>query len=178
MMRLKNAQALQVATLAEGALVGKLDDLQFELETGNIFGFRFTKGMFSKAGGAPADAVERLGKDLIYVPSESVIDWSGVARSPVEGRAWAVDYRGTKVMTRRGETVGTVEDLVITLGPARVAAVVLDGDRVVALDHDVAVGRDAVILADASLAKAPAAAEAEGGDWWKRMRGMVEGEKK
>lgn len=151
MTRFKRAQALQVATLTEGALVGRLDDLQFELETGTIFGFRFSRGVFSRAGGAPASAVERLGRDLVYVPDEAAIDWSGVARQPVEGRAWASEYRGTKVMTRRGETLGTVDDLVIALGPPRVLALALDADRVIELGDAVTLGRDAVVVADSTI---------------------------
>jgi sporulation protein YlmC with PRC-barrel domain len=166
MMRFKSAQALQVATLAEGSLVGRLDDFQFALDSGRVFGFRFSKGMFGRIGGAPAEALKLLGKELAYVADEGAIDWSGVARQPVEGRAWAVDYRGTKVMTRRGETVGTVEDVVLALDPARLTGLLLDGERIVELGDAVSLGRDAVVVADPTV---PRALEVED-TWWRRLR--------
>lgn len=178
MSAFKKIQSLPVATRVEGAIVGKIDDFQFDLESGRIFGFRLTKGVFSKAGGISADALELFGRDLVFVRDEEAVAWTGAARVAVEGRAWASEYRGTKVMSRRGEGLGAVEDFVVATGPARVTALLLDGNRVALYDDQVAVGRDAVILADAERALTRPEADEEGGELWKRMRGLFESEKK
>lgn len=177
MKAFKKTQALTVATRAEGAIIGKLDDFQFDLETGRIFGFRLTKGVFSKSGGVAADAVELLGRDLVFVREEAAVEWTGAARAAVEGRAWASDYKGTKVMSRRGEGLGAVEDFVIDAQPARVTALLLDGNRAVVYGEHVAAGRDAVILADPALAVPRPEGDEGSGDWWKRMRGLFDSDK-
>ncbi|MDP2311827.1 MAG: PRC-barrel domain-containing protein [Pseudomonadota bacterium] len=177
MKSFKKAQGMTVATLAEGALVGKFDDFQFDVETGVIYGCRLKQGVFAKSGGVPADAVMLLGRDLVYVRDEAAIEWSGASRVPTEGRAWATEYRGTKVMSRRGAGLGTVEDFLIALNPPRVTALLLDGGRVVVFDERVAVGRDAVILSDPALAVPTPEGDEESGDWWKRMKGLFESEK-
>ncbi len=177
MKSFKKAQALSVATRAEGALIGKLDDFQFDLESGRIYGFRLTKGVFSKSGGVPGDAVALLGRDLVFVESEADVEWSGASRAAVEGRAWASEYKGTKVMSRRGAGLGTVEDFVVAVGPARVTALLLDGSRAVVFDDQIAVGRDAVILADPALAVPRPEGDEGSGDWWARVRGLFDSEK-
>lgn len=173
----KKAQTLSVATRLEGALVGKIDDFQFDLETGRIYGFRLTKGVFSKSGGVAGDAVELIGRDLVYVREEAAVEWTGAARAAVEGRAWASEYKGTKVMSRRGAGLGAVEDYVIEAGPTRVTALLLDGNRVVVFDEHIAVGRDAVILDDPARAVPRPEGDEGSGDWWGRMRGLFESER-
>jgi sporulation protein YlmC with PRC-barrel domain len=177
MKAFKKLQTLPVATAAEGALVGKLDDFQFDLDAGNIYGFRLTKGVFSKAGGVAAAAVTLLGRDLVFLRAEADVEWAGAPRVAVEGRAWASEYRGMGVMTRRGTGVGTVEDLVVGLGPARVTALLLDAGRVVVIDEHVALGRAAVILADPGQAVARPEGDEESADWWRRVKGLFESER-
>lgn len=177
MKSFKKAQGMVVATLEEGALVGKFDDFQFDLESGAIYGCRLKQGVFSKTGGVRASALVRLGRDLIYVTAESAIEWTGAARGLVEGRAWASEYRGTQVMSRRGAGLGSVEDFLIALEPLRVTTLLLDGGRVAPFDDRVAVGRDSVILSDPGVAVQRPEGDEESGDWWSRMRAMFESEK-
>jgi uncharacterized protein YrrD len=149
---LKKLQALSVASVAEGALLGRIDDLQFDLASGRVFGFRLKQGVFGKIGGAPAEALTLLGEDLVFVGLSSAVVWNGTPRVAVPGRAWGTEYRGLKVMTRRGVALGQVEDIVVALGPARVPALVLDGGRAVFFDLDaISLGRDSVVLAEADL---------------------------
>jgi uncharacterized protein YrrD len=173
----KKAQGMQVAALVEGSFVGKLDDFQFDLETGAIYGYRLKQGVFAKSGGVPAARLVRLGKDLVFVTEEAAVEWTGAPRAAVEGRAWASEYKGTRVMSRRGAGLGNVEDFLLEADPPRVRALVLDGGRVAKVDEHVAIGRDAVILDDPSAAVAPPAESEDGGDWWSRVRGMFETEK-
>lgn len=177
MKSFKKAQGMLVATIAEGALVGKFDDFQFNLDDGTIYGCRLKQGVFSRSGGVPASAVVRLGRDLLYVREEASIEWSGASRAPVEGRAWASEYRGTKVMSRRGAGLGAVEDYLIALDPPRVTALLLDGARVVVFDDGVSVGRNAVILSDPALAVSRPEGDEESVDWWQRLRSLFEAAK-
>lgn len=167
-----------VATLAEGAVVGKLDDFLFDLESGRVYGFRIKQGVLSRSAGVAASDVALLGRDLVYVKSEAAVDWSGVSRVREDGRAWASQYRGVKVMSLRGAALGTVEDFVLGAEPFAVVALLLDGNRIVRMDNRVSLGRDAVIVADAADAAALDADEPETTDWWNRVRGVFAGDKK
>lgn len=150
MRALKKLQALSAASVAEGALLGRVDDLQFDLATGRVYGFRFKAGVFGKVGGAPAEALALIGEDLVLLATSASVVWNGTPRVVVPGRAWATEYRGLKVMTRRGVALGQVDDVVVALGPARIPALVLDGARAVLFDPEaVSLGRDSVVLADA-----------------------------
>lgn len=178
MKTFSKSRGLPVATIAEGALVGKLDDFLFELETGRIFGYRLKAGVLPRSGGVAARDVARVGRDLVLVSSEAAVDWSGVSRVAEEGRAWASRYRGARVMTRRGAAVGEVTDLLFQSEPHEVRAFLLDGNRVVQLDGGVSVGRDALILDDAAAAMAVGGGEPETTDWWVRVRGAFSPDRK
>jgi uncharacterized protein YrrD len=172
------ARGMQVATLQEGAQIGKLDDFLFELETGRIFGYRLKQGVIARTGGVAASALTLIGRDLVYVTSEASVDWTGLARRADEGRAWASQYRGSKVVSRRGASLGVVDDFVIEESPPAVKALLLDGNRLVRLDERVSTGRDAVILDEPSVALALEDDEPETTDWWIRVRGAFGREKK
>jgi sporulation protein YlmC with PRC-barrel domain len=151
---------MSVVAVGEGAIVGKFDDFQFNLETGAIYGFRLKgPGMFGKSGGVASSAIVLLGRDLVLIRDEAAIEWGG-SRNAHEGRAWASEYRGTRVMSRRGDALGTVDDYQIDAAPARIVAIVLDGERVVPLSPRVSLGRDAVIVEDATVVPAKATASA------------------
>lgn len=168
------AQDLKAATIAEGALVGRLDDFQFDLESGEIYGWRVKAGMFGKTGGVPAAALVQLGRDLALLRGEGAIEWSG-GRASAEGRAWASAYSKKRVVTRRGAELGEVVDYVVEVDPPRVRALLLDGGHVVPLGPRVALGKDAVVLDDASVALAVADHAVESAGWWAVVRGLLEG---
>jgi uncharacterized protein YrrD len=162
---------MQAATVAEGAIVGKLDDFQFDLESGAIYGFRLKgPGVFAKSAGVAADQLVCFGRDLVLLKAEAALEWGG-ERNEEDGRAWATSWRGTRVMTRRGAGMGTVEDYVVEADPPRVRALVLDQDRLVPLDGRVATGRDGVILEEPAVVQdIPEDAADATTDWWTRMR--------
>ena len=176
MKTFRKAQGMQVATIAEGAIVGKLDDFQFDLETGRIYGWRLKgPGVFPRSGGVPASALVHIGRDLVLVKSEVAIEWAGGARNQEEGRAWASEYRGTTVMTRRGATLGAVEDYLIEADPPQVRAMLVGGQHAVPFDPRVATGKDAVILEEDSLLQAvPEETGDSDTDWRTRLRGLFE----
>ncbi len=174
MVHFRKAHGMSVATIREGLILGKLDDLQFELEGGRIFGYRLKQGVFAKSGGVPAEALVLFGQDLVLVRAEEDVEWSGVARAATEGRAWATEYRGTTIMSRRGEDLGTVEDYLLDPAVPFVRALVLEAGRLVVLDDRVALRRDAVIVDDASVLICPPVEAEAGGDWWRRVRGLFE----
>ncbi len=175
MKTFKKTQGMQIATRREGAIIGKFDDFQFDLETGRIYGYRVkAPGVFGKTGGLPADALLLLGRDLVLIASEASVEWAGEKRNSEDGRAWASRYLKNRAMTRRGALMGHVEDFVIEENPPAVRGLILDGSRLVQLDHRIAVGKDALILDDPSGAVAlppeSAGESGEEGDWWRRVR--------
>lgn len=176
MRTFQRAKKLQVGTLAEGALLGRLEDFQFDLETGEIYGWRIKGGgVFGKTGGLPAEALVLLGRDLAIVRGEAAVEWAGGARTAADGRAWATTYAGTRVMTRRGAELGKVEDYVLDVGPCRVVAVLLDEARCVPLGGAAALGKDAVILDDPTTARALPAEAVESAAWWDGLTAILEG---
>ena len=167
-------QGAQVVTLAEGAVVGKLDDFQFDLETGRIYGYRIkAPGVWSRGGGVEAGAVTMIGRDVVFVVAERVIEWSGSGRNEEEGRAWASTWRGTKVMSRRGEALGEVTDFVIEAAPPHVRALILDGNRIVGLEGRASLGEQRVVLEEPSIVQAlpEETSDTESG-WWRSIKGI------
>ena len=70
------------------------------------------------------------------------------------------------MLSRKGEAVGVVEDLEVSRD--RVIGLALDQDRVVHVNERVTLGKDVVVLEDASQAeKAP---ESGSGGFWSRMK--------
>ena len=176
MKRYKKAKGLGVVSVAEGALLGKIEDLQFDLETGAVYGFRIKgPGVFAKTGGVAAEGVHRLGRDVLLVHREADVEWAGERRNPEDGRAWASRYLKSRVLTRRGVNLGSVEDFLLGGEPLVVKALLVDGQRMVALDQSVALGRDAVVLDDASVLQTLPEEGAEG--WWDRVKDAFSSDK-
>lgn len=169
----KTSSGLPVVTLSEGAIVGKLDDFQFDLRTRRIYGFRVrSSGVWSKYGGVEASKLERIGKDVVFVTSEAEVEWrAGGTRHAEEGRAWASQYRGIRVMSRSGAAVGAVDDLIFDASANRVLGLILDNGQSVILDEHVATGPAAVILETTEQLQQTVAEEpaAEGEAWWTRL---------
>ena len=147
MISFRKAQGLVVVARQEGAIVGKFDDFQFDLTSRQIYGYRVKgSGMFAKAGGVRGERLDHIGRDVAFVQSEEDIEWTGGARNAEDGRAWASQYRGTKVMSRAGVSLGTLDDFVFDPAGDRLVALVLDGHRMVEADDSVATGPAAVII--------------------------------
>lgn len=180
MIRYRTSVGLPVVTLAEGAIVGKLDDFQFDLTSRRIYGYRLRgAGVFSRSGGVAAANLQRVGRDVAFVGAEAEVEWkSGSGRHNQEGRAWASQYRGIRVMSRAGALIGTVEDFVFDPVTDQVLALLVDNDRIIELDDEVATGPAAVIVEDpAHLRELPM--EARGTEeWWKRLKRKNKAEEK
>lgn len=173
----RRAQNLQVATLAEGAFVGRLEDFQFDLETHRIYGWRLKgAGMFSKHGGVAAEQLTLLGRDLAFVRALDVVEWSGGRLSVVDGRAWASSYRGTQAVTRRGRALGAVQDFVLERGGGQITGLLLHGGLLLPLDGRVHTGPAAVIAESQDVAvEMPEEGGDERGAWWARLTAVVGG---
>ncbi len=172
----KRTQNMQVVSLAEGAYVGRLDDFQFDLETHRIYGWRLkASGMFGKSGGVAAEHVSLLGRDVAFMDGEQSVEWGMTTRRAVDGRAWASAYRGTQAITRRGRSLGAVQDFVLDVDGTRITAILIQGDRLLRLDGRVHVGPAAVIAAsmDAVVELGEGDPEPEGPTWWARLKDAV-----
>lgn len=174
----KRAQNLQVATLAEGAFVGRLDDFLFDLETHRIYGWRLKgSGMFSKPGGVPAEELVLVGRDLALIRSEDAVEWSGGRISVVDGRAWASGYRGTQAVSRRGRALGAVQDFVLDRQGTQVTGLLLHGGLLLPLDGRVSTGPAAVIAESDDLVVEMPDDEDAGATqqvaWWNRLTSAI-----
>ena len=161
---------MQVISLAEGAIVGRLDDFQFDLETREIYGWRLKGvGMFARAGGVAADKLRMIGQDVCFIESEADVEWAGGRINTAEGRAWASTYHGMSVMSRRGSMLGGVRDFVIDVAGDRVISLLLHGNRLLVLNEEVQTGPDVIIARSSDLAvQLPEEEQKE--SWWSRIR--------
>lgn len=171
----KRAQNLQVASVAEGAFVGRLDDFQFDLETHRIYGWRLkAAGMFAKVGGVKASDLLLLGRDVAIIQAEGDVEWAGGKLGNVDGRAWASAYRGTQAITRRGRALGAVQDFVIDRGGNQVTGLLLQGGLLLPLDGRVGVGPAAVIAETSDVVvELPEEASEEPRAWWARLSAAI-----
>lgn len=169
----KRSQNMQVVSLEEGAVVGRLDDFQFDLGSRAIFGWRLKgAGMFSKAGGVPAAKLRKIGQDVCFIASAQDVEWTGGRTNAADGRAWASTYQGMSVMSRRGTMIGGVRDFVIDVAGDSVTGLILHGNRLLILDEDVQTGRDVIIARTSDLVvQLPAEEQKE--PWWARVRAAV-----
>ena len=170
----KRAQNLQVATRDEGALIGRLDDFQFDLESHRIYGWRLKgAGMFGKVGGFPAESLLLIGRDIALIRAEADVEVEK-ARVGAEGRAWASAYRGTQAISRRGTALGAVQDYVLAPDGSRVTGLLLHGHRLLALEGRVQTGPAAVIVeSPEALVELPEDTSDEHTDWWLKLKGAV-----
>lgn len=174
----RNCNGRTLVSLREGALVGKLDDFQFDLESRRIFGYRVkATGVFAKAGGVKASAIEKVGRDVAFVDREDSVEWTQGSRNVAEGRAWASQYKGTRVMSRGGKMMGQVHDIVFDDQALEVFALFLDEERWIALDAgEVATGPAAVIVGKPeALQSLPKDLAPE--DAWTRFKGSLSAKK-
>jgi len=166
----KRSQNMQVVSLKEGAVLGRVDDFQFDLESHEIFGWRLKGvGMFSKAGGVAAEHLRQIGRDVAFVNSENDVEWTGGKTNTAPGRAWASAYNGMSVMSRRGTVMGAVKDFVIDISADRVTGLILHGDRLLVLNEEVQTGSDVIIARSPELlVELPDEEPKE--PWWSRIR--------
>ena len=171
----KRAQNLQVATREEGALVGRLDDFQFDLESHRVYGWRLKgSGMFGKSGGVRAAEVELVGRDIAIIRTERAVEWTSGKPAAVGGRAWASTYRGTTAITRRGRSLGAVQDFVIDRAGQQVTGLLLHGGLLVPLDGRVNTGPAAIIVESSDVVvELPEDESDERTAWWDRLREAV-----
>lgn len=167
------ARGMQVITIAEGASVGKLDDVYFDLEHHRIYGYRI-KGswMWSATAACAADQVQKLGRDAILIKNEAGLEKAG-GRTDDDARSWAGDFVGRKIMSRRGEQLGEVSDLVLDEANQLVRAALTKDDRLVKFDGRVALGRDAVIVDDTTVPIALGDEKIESPEWWTKLGGLL-----
>ncbi len=171
----KRAQNLQVATMAEGAFVGRLDDFQFDLESHRIYGWRLkAAGMFARTGGVKASDLLLLGRDIAIIQAERDVEWAGGRIGVVDGRAWASAYRGTQAITRRGRALGAVQDFVIDRAGNQVTGLLLQGGLLLPLDGRVGVGPAAVIAETSEVVvELPDEQGEEPRAWWARLTAAI-----
>ena len=169
----KSTQNMQVVSLEEGAFVGRLDDFQFDLETGRIYGWRLKgSGVFARAGGTSSEKMMLIGRDVAFIQSEGDVEWSGGRPNHAEGRAWASAYAGMAVMSRRGSNMGAVQDFVIDVAGDTVTSFILHGNQLLVLDEEVQTGPDVIIArSSAQLIELPD--EPQRASWWKRIRSAL-----
>lgn len=168
----KRAQNAQVVAIAEAAFAGRLDDFQFDLESFRIYGWRIKGGgVWPTSGAVAARHLRRIGRDVALVEREADVVWGSGGRKAQEGRAWASAYRGTQAISRRGRSLGAVQDFVIEADGRRVTGLILHGDRLLRLDGRVHAGPSAVVAESEELLVelGNRDEDPDGVRWWQRL---------
>lgn len=169
----KRAQGLSVATLAEGATVGRLEDFLFDLDDGRIYGWRIKgPGVFGKVAGVAAAELVLLGRDLAFIKAESGLEYATGKVGALDGKAWASAYRNTSAISRRGQPAGAVEDYVLAPDGQRVKGLLLKGGRLLPLEGRVHTGPGAVIFEDLDVL-VDLGEDDDKTDWWARLKGAL-----
>jgi sporulation protein YlmC with PRC-barrel domain len=171
----KRTLSMQIVTRDEGAVIGHLNDFQFDLADHRIYGWRLKGvGMFAPAGGVSTEALLMIGRDVAFVRSEKSVEWSNAGRNLAEGRAWAGEYRGTSVVDQRGRSMGSVQDFVFDEFGARLTGLILQGNLLLPLDDQVRTGPAAVVAQDLSLAIAVPEADPDDKErWWDWIKDVL-----
>jgi uncharacterized protein YrrD len=172
MIRFEESRGRPVVTRKEGAIIGKLEDFQFDLKNWLVYGYLLrSTSLFRKSGGVRAEDLDQVGRDVAFIRSESQVEWIGGTRNTEDGRSWASRYLGIKAISRDGAALGSVEDLVFHPGDRRVVAVVLTGNRIARLDERVSTGSAAVVLAGEEVAVALPEGQVDESPeaWWHRV---------
>ncbi len=172
MRTFKRVQGMQAIARQEGAIVGKVDDFLFDLATGTISGWRIKSGtVFAKGGGVAASDLELLGRDVALIRAENAIEWAGSGRpKPVDGRAWASAYLGTGSLTRGGQALAEVRDLVVDDAGNRLYGLLLADGRLLPLGGQVQLGPAAVIVENETV---PVTLPEDEDAWWDAIRAAV-----
>jgi len=166
----RKAQGLLVVSRREGAVVGKLDDFQFDLNSHVIYGYLLKgTGMFGKSGGVRAEALDQVGRDVVFIRSEEDVDWQHAYRNAEQDRAWASQYRGRRVMDRRGTELGEVQDFVFDPREDIVVALLLDSESMLPLSDLVATGPAAIIVDGPEIIERIQPTDSVTEDWWSRL---------
>lgn len=172
MRTFKRVQGMQVVARQEGAIIGKLDDFLFELQTGIIAGWRVKTGsVFAKGGGVAAGDLELLGRDVVIIRGEAAVEWAGSGRpKPVDGRAWASAYLGTGALTRAGQALAEVKDLIVDDVGNRLRGLLLADGRLLVVGAQVQLGPSAVIVENDGVPLTLPESEEE---WWAAITAAV-----
>lgn len=173
----KRSQNMQVVTRAEGAIVGRLEDFQFDLEDHRIYGWHLkVPGMFARTGRIRADKLLLIGQDVAILSSQADVDWTNERKQRhAPGRAWASAYLGVSAVTRRGRTLGAVQDYLLEREGGRITGLVLHGERLVPLRAGVSTGPGAVVVPSEELVveMPPEPSPEEERGFWRRLRESV-----
>ena len=106
MQRLSSLIEAKVSDLEGGRIVGRVEDVAFSLQTGTIYGIFVKRSLQRKRHGfVPIASVKGIGSDAVTILSLDCVE-KGVAKPK--------GLLGQKVMTRQGNTVGTVTDAIIS----------------------------------------------------------------
>ena len=166
-------RGLPVVGRADGAGVGKVDDVLVGLDDLRTIGFRLrAPGFWSGMLGVVAASVERLGRDYVIVSELGAAEPAGESRGPLDDRVWWSDWAGCRCITRRGVEVGKLTDLILDADGARARAFVLDGGRLLVPGPRVAIGADSVIVDEVDVAVKLVASE-DSGEWWREVEALL-----
>ncbi|MSQ04139.1 MAG: hypothetical protein EXR71_19995 [Myxococcales bacterium] len=166
-------RGLPVVGRADGAGVGKVDDVLVRLADLRTIGFRLrAPGFWSGMLGVAASSVERLGRDYVIVSELAAAEPAGESRGPLDDRVWWSEWAGCHCLTRRGAEVGKLTDLILDADAACARALVLEGGRLLVPGPRVAIGADSVIVDEADVAVKLTGAE-DSGDWWRELEALL-----
>lgn len=156
--RASDLLAKPVVTLS-GDDIAEVRDVVYDGEHGQLLGFTLNKR--SWFGGRlrerlAMDGVHAIGADAVMVESESDLVDADAAPTPVAEAPAERDVLGAAVLTQSGTKLGTVTDVIVSLGrDARAVGYALKASdtrdaatRYVPLAEQVAVSGDAVIVPD------------------------------
>jgi uncharacterized protein YrrD len=121
---------MPVVTLDEGRIVGEVRDVLFDPRRSSFVGFTLRgRGLLSSPllGFLAESEVASTGKDAVMIASDSALmrDRDAVKQQVADKR----EAPGSEVVTASGTALGTINDVVLEIGPAGLAVVGYCVDR-------------------------------------------------
>jgi uncharacterized protein YrrD len=160
MHRVSELLGKPIISAESGERVGKVADVLLDGESRNVLGLVVGGGLLAAEQVLPFEHVQTLGVDTVVVRNASGLIGRKEWRTQATPAIRFADLRGRPVFTSKGRGLGAIRDVHLTDGSSRIEGFEVGGgpsagvvrmNSVDLIQDDVAIGPDAVIVAEATV---------------------------
>ena len=173
MKKMSEAIGMMAYSIEEGILIGTVQDFLFDMSDGSIQGWVLkSPHFFSKRGGVSTKEVRIIGKDIMLINREQVVEWTYEKESKRTGFCWGSDYVSIGFWDRGGQEIGRVEDMILSERGDKIKGFLLQNGDFVSMGEHCRLGRDSAVLSNVD--KLIACTEEETGTIWKKIKKILD----
>ncbi len=151
---------MPIYSLDRGEEIGEVENLIFDPDRRKVIGFVLEEGgLFRSPQVIPFESIESIGSDAIVLKRGAPLDLPPEEVDPKELKE-SFNLTGKKVLSERGQEIGTVYDLEIDEQTGTVTGIEVrrgifqdtaEGKKRIGFDYIQQVGKDAIIVSEAAL---------------------------